>query len=72
MVTSRTLARLLAAAAVLSTAGLGACGVRGALEPPPKATAAGTAASPEAADPGQGSVVKPKPHKDFILDGLIR
>ena len=72
MATSRTLARLLAVGAVLTAAGLRGCGVRGALEPPPQATATGTAASPEAADPGKDSVVKPKPHKEFILDGLLR
>lgn len=60
------------AAALLLAGLLAGCGVRGNLEAPPEAKAAGTAASPEAADAGANSVVKPKPHKEFILDGLIR
>ena len=51
---------------------LGGCGVRGNLEAPPAAKADGTATSPEAADPGTNSAVKAKPHKPFILDGLLR
>jgi predicted small lipoprotein YifL len=60
------------AAALLMAAALAGCGVRGNLEPPPEAKAAGTATSAEAADPGSNSVVKPKPHKPFVLDGLLR
>ncbi len=50
--------------------GLAACGVRGPLDSPPEAKADKTAT----AQSGQG---KPeggarKPHKDFVLDGLIR
>ncbi len=57
----------LAAAAALVMAG---CGVRGGLEAPPAAKEAATAD----AQSGQG---KPegeadKPHKGFILDGLLR
>jgi predicted small lipoprotein YifL len=50
--------------------GLGACGVRGSLEAPPEAKADVTAK----ADSGQGKPLgaAPKPHKDFILDGLLR
>jgi predicted small lipoprotein YifL len=60
------------AAALALAAVLGGCGVKGALEAPPEAKASGTATSPEAADPGKDSVVQAKPHKPFILDGLLR
>ena len=63
---------IVAALAVVSV-GLSACGVKGALQPPPEATVAGEATkSADAADPGSNSVVKPKPHEGFILDGLLR
>lgn len=48
------------------------CGVRGSLEPPPDAKAAGTATSAESADAGSTSAAAPKSHKPFILDGLLR
>jgi predicted small lipoprotein YifL len=50
--------------------GVAGCGVRGSLEAPPEAKADRTAA----AESGQGKPegAAPKPHKDFILDGLIR
>ena len=51
---------------------LGACGVRGSLDPPPDAKAAGTAKSAEAAGTGPGSAAPPKPHEGFILDPLLR
>lgn len=56
-----TLAAALAVAA-------GGCGVRGSLENPAKDSTTATA------DSGQGKKESdaPKPHKDFILDGLIR
>lgn len=59
-------------AVAVATAGLSACGVKGALQPPPEATVAGDAKSAESADPGATSVVKPKPHEGFILDPLLR
>jgi predicted small lipoprotein YifL len=48
------------------------CGVRGNLEPPADAKAAGTARTPDAADAAGSSAAGPKPHRGFILDGLIR
>jgi predicted small lipoprotein YifL len=50
--------------------GLGGCGVRGSLETPTEAKADVTAK----ADSGQGKPegATSKPHKDFILDGLLR
>jgi predicted small lipoprotein YifL len=72
MIVSRPKSWLGLTAAVALAAVLGGCGVKGALEAPPEAKAAGTATSPEAADPGKGSVVQAKPHKPFILDGLLR
>ena len=62
-----------AAAVVLAAACAGGCGVRSALEAPPQAKVAGVNATAETTtDPGKGSVEKPKPHKDFLLDGLLR
>jgi len=52
--------------------GLGGCGVRGSLDPPPSATAAGTAKSAEAAGTQPDSAAPPKPHDGFILDPLLR
>jgi len=50
--------------------GVGGCGVRGSLEAPPEARVDKTAS----ANSGQGKSEQaaPQPHKDFILDGLIR
>ncbi len=65
--------RRAAALAVLAAAMLvGGCGVRGNLESLPEAKATGAATSPDAADAGANSAVKPKPHKPFVLDGLLR
>lgn len=49
---------------------LGACGTRGSLENPAKPEAQSHAS----ADSGQGKKEgdAPKPHKGFILDGLLR
>jgi predicted small lipoprotein YifL len=60
----------LAVIAVL-VATLAGCGVRGSLENPNKATGSNKTAT---ADSGQGKPegAAPKPHKEFILDGLIR
>ncbi len=52
--------------------GLAACGVRGSLDPPPHAKAAGTAKSAEAAGTQPNSAAPPKPHEGFILDPLLR
>lgn len=48
------------------------CGVRGSLDLPPEAKAAEQRTA--TADSGQGKPAgaAPKPHKDFLLDGLIR
>ncbi len=51
---------------------LAACGVRGSLEAPKEAKAEGAATSPEAADNGPNSSAPPKPHRDFLLDPLLR
>ncbi len=63
------------AATVLACAAMavGGCGVRGPLEAPPEAKVTGNTATGETpTDPGKGSVEKPKPHKDFVLDPLLR
>ena len=52
--------------------GLGACGVRGSLDPPPSAKAAGTAKSAEASGTQPESAAPPKPHDGFVLDPLLR
>jgi predicted small lipoprotein YifL len=52
--------------------GLGACGVRGSLDPPPSAKAAGTAKSAEASGTQPDSAAPPKPHESFVLDPLLR
>ncbi len=51
---------------------LAGCGVRGSLELPPDAQA--EAQRTASAESGQGKPegAAPKPHKDFILDGLLR
>lgn len=58
---------VLAVATALVVAG---CGVRGSLEAP--AQAEGKTSSAEAADAGPNSAAAPKPHRGFILDGLVR
>lgn len=58
---------------VLSTAlAVAGCGVRGALEPPPQAAA--EQQSTATADSGQGKPAGKagRPHKTFVLDGLIQ
>lgn len=63
-----TIARITVLAAIVA-AGLAGCGVRGSLEKP--VAESQTTAS---ADSGQGKKEgeAPKPHKGFILDGLLR
>ena len=56
----------------LVAGGLGACGIRGPLEPPPQAAAEGQVKSAEAGAAGENSAAKPKPHEGFILDPLLR
>lgn len=51
---------------------LSGCGVRGSLEAPVEAQAEGKATSAEAAASGPNSAAAPKPHRGFILDGLVR
>jgi predicted small lipoprotein YifL len=66
---AKTVLIVFAAAAMLS-----GCGVRGALDAPSAAANGQPAPSPTAnADSGQGrpADAPPKPHKSFILDGLI-
>lgn len=69
MQTASRLARLgvLVTAVAVATI-VGGCGVRGSLENPAKDSATASA------DSGQGKKESeaPKPHKDFVLDGLIR
>ncbi len=48
------------------------CGTRGSLEAPHEAKQKGTATSADAADAGTNSSAPPKPHRDFLLDPLVR
>jgi predicted small lipoprotein YifL len=69
---SRSKPVLLVASALLLTGVLAGCGIKGPLETPPEAKGAQQATAQ--ADSGQGKAegAAPKPHKPFILDGLIR
>lgn len=49
---------------------LSGCGVRGGLESPPDAKAQPTAEAQSGEGKPEGAA--PKPHKGFILDGLLR
>ncbi len=49
---------------------LAGCGVRGGLEAPPEAKAQTTADAQSGEGKPEGAA--PKPHKPFILDGLVR
>jgi predicted small lipoprotein YifL len=67
-VSQADLGRLAAVAAIALV--LAGCGVRGSLDAPQ----AGGASETASADSGQGKPegATPKPHKGFILDGLLR
>lgn len=56
---------LLAAAAMVS-----GCGIRGGLETPPEAKAQQRDATAQSGQ-GKSEGAAPKPHKPFILDGLL-
>jgi predicted small lipoprotein YifL len=63
--------RALALAGV-ATSLLAACGVRGSLELPPEAKAAESRTATAESGQGKPAGAAPKPHKPFLLDGLIR
>ena len=67
--TPRTTSASLVLAVALAVA-LSGCGVRGSLENPARTETKSTAG----ADSGQGKAAgeAPKPHRDFVLDGLLR
>ncbi len=71
---SRTGKSRIKAAGLVLAAGclLGACGVRGSLDKPSSSENAAPTATADA-DSGQGKKKDeaPKPHKSFILDGLL-
>ncbi len=58
--------------ALLLAGTVAGCGVRGALEAPPEAKASADGTAPDATDAGGNSAAKPKPHKPFVLDSLLR
>ena len=64
---AQRIALLMLAAAVVA-----GCGVRGSLDPPESAQSSGTAKSAEQGAAGDKTAAQPKPHKPFILDGLLR
>ena len=49
---------------------LAGCGVKGSLETPAEAKADATAEAPSGQGKPEGAA--PKPHKPFVLDGLLR
>lgn len=57
---------------ILMTLLLAGCGVKGSLDAPAEAKASGTATSAASSDAGTNSAAPPKPHRGFILDGLLR
>lgn len=59
-------------AVLLLAASVAGCGVRGPLDPPESAQASGTAKSAEQGAAGPKSAADPKPHRPFVLDGLLR
>ena len=65
-----TVFKLSTAVALALAVGLAGCGVRGNLETPHDPAAEATAQ----ADSGQGKPAgaAPKPHRSFVLDGLLR
>jgi predicted small lipoprotein YifL len=69
---SRMKPALMVTSAVLLAGMLAGCGVKGPLETPTESRGAQQATAQ--ADSGQGKAegAAPKPHKPFILDGLIR
>lgn len=68
---SKAVLGLAISAATLAVA-LGGCGIRGSLDAPEEAKAAGEGNSAAAGDAGTNSAAPPKPHRGFILDGLLR
>ena len=52
--------------------GLAGCGVRGSLELPPEAKAEQTQTAQAESGQGKPAGAAPKPHKPFLLDGLLR
>lgn len=60
---------IVVAAAALA---LSACGIRGALEPPPEAERSSDTSASATSGQGKSEDAAPKPHKEFLLDRLIR
>jgi predicted small lipoprotein YifL len=63
-------ARASAALLAIALLALGGCGVRGSLDTPTEAKTEATAEAPSGQGKPEGAA--PKPHKPFILDGLLR
>lgn len=65
--------RMKAALAItIGALALGGCGIRGSLDSPEEAKATGDGNSAAAGAAGATSAAPPKPHRPFILDGLLR
>ncbi len=58
--------------AVVMVLPLAGCGIKGSLDAPPGAKAAGTATSPTAKGTAKDSAAPKKAHRPFILDGMLR
>ena len=67
----RNAGRLVVCCTVLAL-GLVGCGVRGSLELPPEAKAEQTQTAQAESGQGKPAGAAPKPHKPFLLDGLLR
>lgn len=52
--------------------GLTGCGVRGSLDLPPEAKAEQAQTAQAESGQGKPAGAAPKPHKPFLLDGLLR
>ncbi|MBU2531426.1 MAG: lipoprotein [Alphaproteobacteria bacterium] len=63
--------RVLVGCTLLATS-LAGCGVRGSLDLPPEAKAQQQKTANAESGQGKPAGAAPKPHKPFILDGLLR
>ncbi len=59
-------------ACLLASLVLAGCGVRGSLEAPPQSQVGGTATAAEGGETSEDTAARPKPHRPFVLDGLLR
>lgn len=68
----RMTTRVAISLAAVAALGLAGCGVRGSLESPAKAQGGTTTPVASGATGGSGATPAPKPHRPFVLDGILR